>query len=217
MPASNLCWSRKGSGRPTWWSASAGWCTAGLRSATKWKQHRDQSALSKTTTTTSSCSRRGSSCSAISRCSRRRMARRAARWPLPSGQISSRWTSKCRSLMAGKPCEHVARPSLQTESRRPAHHGAHRLCVLGKINRLAERQLRIPTTSRELRRTVCVEKWPEANRRTRPSTGGGRIFFGRSSRRRERAPAGHEKDQGRPRALGLARPCPFPPRRRGSR
>src|SRR5262245_26673686 len=45
MPACNSCWSRRGSGRPTWWSASAGWCTASLRSATKWKQHRDQSAL----------------------------------------------------------------------------------------------------------------------------------------------------------------------------
>ena len=31
------------------------------------------------------------------------------------------------------------RPSLQTEPRRHAHHGAHRLRVLGKINRLAER------------------------------------------------------------------------------
>src|SRR6476469_2804561 len=45
MPACNSCWSRKGSGRPTWSSASAGWCRGSLRSATKWKQHRDQSAL----------------------------------------------------------------------------------------------------------------------------------------------------------------------------
>src|SRR5215831_4141280 len=45
MPVSNTCWSRRGSDRPTWWSASAGWCRGGLRSATKWKQHRDQSAL----------------------------------------------------------------------------------------------------------------------------------------------------------------------------
>src|SRR5262249_55744276 len=45
MQASNSCWSRRGSGRPIWLSASAGWCTAGPRSATKWKQHRDQSAL----------------------------------------------------------------------------------------------------------------------------------------------------------------------------
>src|SRR5262245_38396364 len=45
MPASNPCWSRRGSSRPTWWSASAGWCTATPRSATKWMQHRDQSAL----------------------------------------------------------------------------------------------------------------------------------------------------------------------------
>src|SRR5215831_17471194 len=34
-------------------------------------------------------------------------------------------------------------PSLQTEPRPHAHHGAHRLRVLGKINRLAERQLRV--------------------------------------------------------------------------
>src|SRR6516164_3968765 len=45
MPASEVCWSRKGSGLLTWWSASAGWCTASLRSATKWKQHCDQIAL----------------------------------------------------------------------------------------------------------------------------------------------------------------------------
>src|SRR6266478_531978 len=45
MPASNLCWSRKGSGRPTWSSASAGWCRGSLQSATGWKQHRDLSAL----------------------------------------------------------------------------------------------------------------------------------------------------------------------------
>src|SRR5262244_3194954 len=45
MPACNSCWSRRGSDRPTWWSASAGWYTASLRSATRWKQHRDQSAL----------------------------------------------------------------------------------------------------------------------------------------------------------------------------
>src|SRR5215813_126701 len=40
MPASNLCWSRKGSGRLTWSSASAGSCTGSLTPATKWKQHR---------------------------------------------------------------------------------------------------------------------------------------------------------------------------------
>src|SRR6516165_7794915 len=45
MPVSNTCWSRRGSDRPTWSSASAGWCRGGLRSATKWKQHRDQIAL----------------------------------------------------------------------------------------------------------------------------------------------------------------------------
>src|SRR5262249_35750414 len=33
------------SDRPTWWSASAGSCTASQRSASGWKQHRDQSAL----------------------------------------------------------------------------------------------------------------------------------------------------------------------------
>src|SRR5215469_5213297 len=45
MPASNSCWSRRGSGPPTWLSASAGWCTASRQSAVRWKQHRDQSAL----------------------------------------------------------------------------------------------------------------------------------------------------------------------------
>ena len=55
--------------------------------------------------------------------------------------------------------QHVARPSLQTEPRRPAHHGAHRLRVLGKINRLAERQLGVkvdalPITPRRLRTLI---------------------------------------------------------------
>src|SRR5262249_52175374 len=45
MPASDSCWSRKGSSRPTWSSASAGSCTASRRPSAVWKQHRDQSAL----------------------------------------------------------------------------------------------------------------------------------------------------------------------------
>ena len=53
----------------------------------------------------------------------------------------------------------VTRPSLQTEPRRPAHHGAHRLRVPGKINRLAERQLGVkvdalPITPRRLRTLI---------------------------------------------------------------
>src|SRR5437667_271252 len=45
MPACNSGWSRKRSGRPTWWSESAGWCGGSLKSVTGWKQHLDQSAL----------------------------------------------------------------------------------------------------------------------------------------------------------------------------
>src|SRR5215472_16281483 len=58
-------------------------------------------------------------------------------------------------------------PSLQTEPRPHAHHGAHRLRVLGKINRLAECQLRVQMLQgdggpgKDLAATTRAATWPK--------------------------------------------------------
>src|SRR5262249_31006877 len=58
-------------------------------------------------------------------------------------------------------------PSLQTEPRPHAHHGAHRLRVLGKINRLAECQLRVQMLQgdggpgKALAATTRAATWPK--------------------------------------------------------
>jgi hypothetical protein len=43
----------------------------------------------------------------------------------------------------------VTRPALQTEPRRNANHGAAGLCVLGKVNLLPERKLRVEVLQRD--------------------------------------------------------------------